>query len=755
MFNFTKKKPLLFYKYLLSYMIIFLIPFITISIIFYHMSITNLKEEITRSNIAKLEQVRDISDARMRELWNISTKISHDHRLTPYMLEQPYQSKLGISELTSYQINSSYIDSLFLIYHDSDLVYSPKGTGTIENIMDNIYPFKENEKNRFKRLLKDLDKSEVYPIPLETRDPYNLVSYIYPVPPHSSTPHGAVVFFVQDTTIKNLINNILGDFSGNAFIFDDNDQLIASKNVGESLLIDEIVIKESGVFNKKIKNEDYVFVTVQSAKTNWTFMTAMPTAQFYKKMSSMKITILVMLFIIAILGMIVTIYLSLKQYKPIQRLSQFLKHKNNGNEALKTIKVNEIERIKQTIEFIYENSEKLRKRIDIQKPFVKDQFLLKLLKDNFTLKQEIKTLLEEMQIKFIGNYFFVIVIAFNETISVESFEHREETLKLLSEVSYKDCNGFGTELFRENAVAMIISTQNESLSRRNEFSDALKDSLKNVFKTMPTLGVGKIYAGMDQINRSFIEAAATIEHNRFNEKKDLIYFEDIANNKRNPLWYPVEYHVQLTQSLKRGDQIVATEALTAIIKDLKKKNISTHMLKCMCFDVINSVLKIIFNLSLPINIDDMHKISKFTTLGDLEEKIKKLIVTVCNNVNKRIENHNNYLRDNILDYIQNNFSLHNLSLAIVAEKFELSLSYLSRFIKEQTGSTFTQYVWELRNKAFKKELIETDRPIKDIVSQIGYVDVANFTRKFKQVEGLTPGQYRKRYFNHDQEEEAL
>ena len=44
----------------------------------------------------------------------------------------------------------------------------------------------------------------------------------------------------------------------------------------------------------------------------------------------------------------------------------------------------------------------------------------------------------------------------------------------------------------------------------------------------------------------------------------------------------------------------------------------------------------------------------------------------------------------------------------------------------------------------KELLINSDMQIKDIVAQIGYIDVANFVRKFKTYEGVTPGQYREK-----------
>ena len=57
----------------------------------------------------------------------------------------------------------------------------------------------------------------------------------------------------------------------------------------------------------------------------------------------------------------------------------------------------------------------------------------------------------------------------------------------------------------------------------------------------------------------------------------------------------------------------------------------------------------------------------------------------------------------------------------------------------------------MRSDEFKRQLKETNNPIKDIVLDIGYVDVANFSRKFKSEEGLTPGQFRKYGYENSEE----
>ena len=43
---------------------------------------------------------------------------------------------------------------------------------------------------------------------------------------------------------------------------------------------------------------------------------------------------------------------------------------------------------------------------------------------------------------------------------------------------------------------------------------------------------------------------------------------------------------------------------------------------------------------------------------------------------------------------------------------------------------------------FKRLLVQSDETIRELVLQIGYNDVPNFLRKFKSLEGMTPGQYR-------------
>ncbi len=99
MSKFKWLKSRLLYKYIVSYLLIFLVPFSVLSFIVYKNSVSSLREEIEQANISKLEQVKQLTDERMNELETLAARISYDPRLTPYMVSDDYYGGEAIDEL--------------------------------------------------------------------------------------------------------------------------------------------------------------------------------------------------------------------------------------------------------------------------------------------------------------------------------------------------------------------------------------------------------------------------------------------------------------------------------------------------------------------------------------------------------------------------------------------------------------------------------------------------------------------------------
>ena len=98
----------------------------------------------------------------------------------------------------------------------------------------------------------------------------------------------------------------------------------------------------------------------------------------------------------------------------------------------------------------------------------------------------------------------------------------------------------------------------------------------------------------------------------------------------------------------------------------------------------------------------------------------------------------------VYEYILINFS-RKIKLEDVAEQCHLSPSAFCRFFERSTGKSLFNYLKEVRIGYACKLLQDSDLMISDICYQSGYNNLAHFNNQFKEICGVTPGQYRKNF----------
>jgi YesN/AraC family two-component response regulator len=93
-------------------------------------------------------------------------------------------------------------------------------------------------------------------------------------------------------------------------------------------------------------------------------------------------------------------------------------------------------------------------------------------------------------------------------------------------------------------------------------------------------------------------------------------------------------------------------------------------------------------------------------------------------------------------YVNDHFR-QKLTLQEIADANFVSRHALSLGFKEIAGITFKEYLLLFRITEAKKLLVTTDLAVSQIAEQVGYVNVNNFLKIFKERENITPYQYRK------------
>ncbi|MGN0994303.1 MAG: helix-turn-helix domain-containing protein [Butyricicoccus sp.] len=99
------------------------------------------------------------------------------------------------------------------------------------------------------------------------------------------------------------------------------------------------------------------------------------------------------------------------------------------------------------------------------------------------------------------------------------------------------------------------------------------------------------------------------------------------------------------------------------------------------------------------------------------------------------------LRD-IVEYL-NEHCTEPLRLADVAGRFGLTPQYFCSFFKDHLGRTLIQHINLLRVERASRLLRETDLPIMEVGFQVGFENFSYFIKRFREVFGCTPTEYRK------------
>jgi AraC-like DNA-binding protein len=109
------------------------------------------------------------------------------------------------------------------------------------------------------------------------------------------------------------------------------------------------------------------------------------------------------------------------------------------------------------------------------------------------------------------------------------------------------------------------------------------------------------------------------------------------------------------------------------------------------------------------------------TIGDKEDKALEII---------------QYIHANIYDPEK-------LKAELISGQFGISLTYLGRYFKKQTGRTMQDYVAAYRLKLVENRLLHSTMRISEIVDELGFSDESHLNKFFRKHKSVNPSDYRK------------
>ncbi|MCD8386392.1 MAG: AraC family transcriptional regulator [Bacteroidales bacterium] len=87
----------------------------------------------------------------------------------------------------------------------------------------------------------------------------------------------------------------------------------------------------------------------------------------------------------------------------------------------------------------------------------------------------------------------------------------------------------------------------------------------------------------------------------------------------------------------------------------------------------------------------------------------------------------------------------NITLEELAEVAGMTPTAFSRFFRQRTGRTLSEYIIDIRLGHAARSLVDTTMTISEICYDSGFNNISNFNRAFKRKKGCTPKTFRENY----------
>jgi len=135
-----------------------------------------------------------------------------------------------------------------------------------------------------------------------------------------------------------------------------------------------------------------------------------------------------------------------------------------------------------------------------------------------------------------------------------------------------------------------------------------------------------------------------------------------------------------------------------------------------------------------------HYVQNFATLKDMWLFIDEVLLCMENNCN--IKSRYSRLICDIIAYIEGNYHLTEMTVAMIAEVFHLTPAYVNVLFKQETGQTLKKYISSVRLERAKALLRSEYNRINEIAENCGYANANYFSKVFREETGMTPLEYR-------------
>lgn len=742
--------------YLMSFIIVFLVSSVIIISFFYLLISELFQKEFSQSSLNMANQIRDVMDIRIEELYNLTFQMSMEKSIQNLLYAPAPLSPNSLimvpdtmKALHGYSSANNFISYLCVYYNNSNSVITLEGKYEADYFFKNVINYEEFTEKEIVELLKESHNREFTPlrkIKGNNKVNGNYITYIQSLPVGERNPIASIMMFIDEKTLLSMLGEAMKVEEGQLAIYSPkNDTLISHRPdlLRKNKIVEQVKLGEQTFSINDFNNLKSIGAYSTSNKTDWKYIVTLNYKLLHRKIENIRDLTVFIALISCIIGILMSIMMTKYNYRPWEVLLQYMDILRSKEKDMSASEDNEYSYVKNTLIDILNEREKMRSKIENNRRYVGNQILQNLCEG----KKISEEILKSNNIIFPFESFKVITLR-----SSEPLDYAQVTEGLLEKLNkcYME-NNIRFESFIDKEILCIIINYPREIIIENSFEaliSNIKPYVKEHIKGCVNIGIGNSYNGIEYLSNSYQESRKSLEYSFLRDSDDwVINYKEVQNSNSLIPELTIDLQMKLLFYTRSANYGLCSKLLDDFFSSLtSQKNISIVDVHYIYYNLINVILQVCEELHFPISDifnrsrEEILDVRRYNNISELIENIYNMYSVLCRHVEEN--NISEGLRKKIEHFINDNFADKNLSLNEVAEKLDISPSYLSRYIKKISDIGFGDYLNKIRIEKSKVLLVESDKNINEIADIVGYTSTNSFIRSFKRVEGLTPGKYK-------------
>ena len=739
---FRRLRSSAFIRYALSYLTILTIVLACMfSYMFFYVE-REVRDRTLNSHVNRLSRIAYQHEDYLTTILNSAVQMGLSPDIQPFVFEEsPQRAYDLLQQMAPYAVTNSFCDQMFLCFAEDDHLYSPTSSMPLEMFLD-LVVYEHISADALREMIRQPGAMTILPAQkvdstLIDGNRTNMVTVLAPLGASAASGKGTMIFMLSEHVYREMFADAIEDVN-NTYIIHNGKMLVSSTDldVPEDVILSNL--SSDGSYHSDAitwNGEQWYLLNRPSSTWDLNYVTLLKASAINHsaRRSMMGVTILAAG--LGAVGFFAALMLAQRNARPIREIASMLPRKDGVMDEFSSIQTG--------IRELSESNSALITRLERSLPMQRHDFVVQFMKGRYQAREDVVAAAAALGMAIDRPYYAIILHGVQTRGDYQPFDLRKPPFDTIDGTA-----AFGVELMaikahlylvfadtREAIVQLAEMIHQQSMERYGHAVVALSD-VQTDFTAAPG---------------AYLEAATAFDNRFVMDDSQLLSYSSISTSIEDILPQARRLTDSINQALSLRDHTRLSGRIDDLLNFLRHTNMSAFAFRLIYNDVIDKLLRrhatTYASGRSVLAYYDIFTLSSCQSIDDLDHLLRRLCSSIIDAPAAAPEaphvEETPSVISQVADYMRVHFADPELSISAIAEAFEMPTARLSLAFKDEMHMSPLEYLTLLRVERSKELLGATDLSIKEVAAEVGYYDASSFIRRFKQMTGATPLQYRR------------